>query len=83
MLVGVRVDVARMQPAPAPQPPLPKSSVASGEVSSPLSPESPETVQQEWQRTEEQKRKDEAAAGTGEREDKGGQAEASGGSTEV
>ena len=45
--------------------------------------ESPETVQQEGRQTEEQKRKDEAAAGTGEGEDKGGQAEASGARMEV
>ena len=82
-LVGVRVDVARMQAAPAPQPPSPTSSVASTEVSSLSSPESPETVQQEGRRTEEQKRKDEAAAGTGEGGDKGGQAEANGQRTGV
>ena len=40
-------------------------------------------MQQEGQRTEEQKRKDEAAAGAGEGEGKGGQAEASGEGTEV
>ena len=82
-LVGARVDVARMQAASAPQPPSPTSSAPSAEVSSPSSPETPETVQQEGRRTGEQKRKDEAAAWTGEGEDKGGQAEASGGRTEV
>ena len=64
-LVGVRVDVARMQAAPAPQPPSPTSLAASAVVLSPSSPESPGTVQQEGRRTEEQKRKEEAAAGTG------------------
>ena len=82
-LVEVRVDVARMQAHSAPQPPSPTSSATSAEVSSPSSPESPETVQQDGRRTEEEQRKDEAAAGTGEGEDKGGQAEASAGRTEV
>ena len=83
-LVGVRVDVARMQADSAPQHPSPTSSATSVEVSSSSSPESPETVQQEGRRKEEQKRKDEAAAGTGDwrrqgrasrgkwREDRGG-----------
>ena len=75
--------MARMQAASAPQPPSPTFSVASAQVSSPSSPESQETVQQEGRRTEEPKRKDEAVAGTGEGEGKGGQAEASGGRTEV
>ena len=65
-LVGVRVEVARMQADSAPQPPSPTSSAASAEVSSPSSPESPETVQREGPRTEGQQRKEEAAAGTGE-----------------
>ena len=82
-LVGMRVDVARMQADSAPQPPSATSSATSTEVSSPSSLESPETVQQEGRQTEEQQRKDEAAAGTGEGEDKGGQGEASGGRTEV
>ena len=82
-LGGVRGDVARMQAAPAPQPPSPTSLAASAEVSSPSSLKTPETVQQEGRQTEGQKGKDEAAAGTGEGEDKGGQAEASGGRTEV
>ena len=82
-LVGVRVDVVRMQADSALQPPSPTSSATSAEVSSPSSLESPETVQQEGRRTEEQQSKDEDAAGTGEGEDKGGQAEASGGRMEV
>ena len=82
-LVGVRVDLARMQADSAPQPPSPTSSAASAEVSSPSYPESLETVQREGPRTEEQQRKQEAAAGTGEGGNKGGQAEASGGRTEV
>ena len=82
-LVEVRVNVARMQAASAPQPPSPTSSATSAGLPSPSSPESPDTVQHEGRRTEEQKRKDEAAAGTGEGEDKGGQAEASRGRTEV
>ena len=71
-----------MQADSAAQPPLPTSSAASAEVSSPPSPESPETVQQEGPLTEEQQRKEEAVAGTGEGGDIGGQAEASGGRTE-
>ena len=76
--MGVRVNVAGMQAAPAPQPPSPTSSAASAVVSSPSSPESPETVQHEGR-----KRKDEAAAGTGQGGDTGGQAEASGEETQV
>ena len=72
-----------MQVAPALQLPSRTPSAAFAEVSSASSPESPETVQQEGRPTEEQKRKDEAAAWTGEGEDKGGQAEASGEGTEV
>ena len=82
-LVGVRVDLARMQADSAAQPPSPTSLTTSAAVSSPSSPESPETVQREGPPTEEQQRKDEAAAGTGVGGDKGGQAEASGGRTEV
>ena len=82
-LVRVRVDVARMRADSAPHPPSPTSSATSAEVSSPSSPETQETVQQEGRRTKEQKWKDEAAAGTGEGEDKGGQAEAGGEMTEV
>ena len=81
--MGVRVDLARMQADSAPQPPSPTSSAASAEVSSPSSPESPETVQREGPRMEGQQRKEEAAAGTGGGGDKGVQAEASGGRTEV
>ena len=77
-LVGVSVDVARMQAAPAPQPPSPTHSAASAVLSSPSSPKSPETVQPEGRRMEEQEQKGEAAAGTGEGGDKGGQAVASG-----
>ena len=52
-LVGVRVDVAQMQAAPAPQPPLlPAHSAAFAVVLSPLSPQSLETVRQEGRRTE-------------------------------
>ena len=82
-LVGVSVEVASMQVDSAPQPPSPTSSATSAEVSSPSSPESPETVQREGPRAEGQLRKEQAAAGTGEGGDKGGQAEASGGRTEV
>ena len=78
-LVRVRVQVARMQADSAPQPPSPTFT----EVSSPSSPESPLTVQREGPRAEGQQRKEEAAAGTGQGGDKGGQAEASGGRTEV
>ena len=79
----VTVGVARMQAAPAPQPPSPTPSVASAVVLSPSSLESPETVQQEARRTGEQKRKGEAAAGTGEGGDNGGQAVTSGDGAEV
>ena len=82
-LVGVRVEVVRKQADSAPQPPSPTSSATSAEVSSPSSSEGPETVQREGPRAEGQQRKEEAAAGTGEGGDKGGQAEASGGRTEV
>ena len=82
-LVGVGLEVARMRADSAPQPPPPTSSAASAEVSSPSSPESPETVQREGPRAKGQQRKEEAAAGIGEGGDKGGQAEASGGRTEV
>ena len=75
--------MARIQADPAPQPPSPTTLAASAEVSSPSSPESPGTVQREGPRTDGQQRRDEAAAGTGEGGDKGGQAEASGGRTEV
>ena len=80
---GMRVNVARMQAAPAPQPPSPTHSAASAVVSSPSSQESPETVQQEGRRTAEQERKGEAAAGTGQGGDKEGQALASGDGAEV
>ena len=76
-LVGVRVDVSQMQVAPAPQPPSPTHSAASAVVSSPSSQESPETVHQEGRQTQEQKRKGEAAAGTVDGGDQGGQAVAS------
>ena len=82
-LVGVRVQVARMQPDTAPQPPSTASSGTSEEVSSPSSPESPETVRREGPRAAGRQRGEGAAAGTGEGGDKGGQAEASGGRTEV
>ena len=82
-LVGVRVKVARIQADTALQPPSPTSSATSAEVSSPPSPESPETVRREPPRAEGQQRGEVAAAGTGEGGDKGGQAEASGGRTEV
>ena len=75
--------MAWMQAAAAPQPPSGTQSAASAVVSSPSSPESPETVQQKRRRTEELKRKGEAAAGTGEGGDKGGQAVASGEGAEV
>ena len=73
-LVGLRVEVARMQADSAPQATSPTSSAASAEVSSPSSSESPETVQREGPRAEGQQRKEEAAAGTGGEGDKGGQA---------
>ena len=82
-LVGVRVEVARMQADTAPQPPSLPSSATSAEVSSFSSPESPETVRREGPRAEGQLRGEEAAAGTGEGGDKGGQAEASGGRMDV
>ena len=82
-LVGLRVEVARIQADSALQPPSPTSSATSAELLSASSPESPETVQREGPRAEGQQRKEEAAAGTGEGGDKGGQAEASGGRTEV
>ena len=76
-LVGVRVYVARMQADSVPRPPSPTSSATSAEMSLPSFPESPESIQHEGGRTKEQKRKNEAVAGTGEGEDKGAQAEAS------
>ena len=82
-LVGVRAEVARMQADTARQPPPPSSSATSAEVSSPSSPESPEMVRREGPWAEGQQRGEGAAAGTGEAGDKGGQAEASGGRTEV
>ena len=51
-LVGVRVEVARMQADTAPQPLSPTCSASSLEVSSPSSPESPETVRREEPRAE-------------------------------
>ena len=82
-LVGVRVEVARMQADAAPQPPSPASSARSAEVSSRSSPESPETAWREGPRAAGRQRGEGAVAGTGEGGDKGGQAEASGGRTEV
>ena len=83
-LAGVRVHAGgRMQAEAAPQPPSPASSATSAEVSSPSSPESPETVWREGPRAAGRQRGEGAAAGTGEGGDKGGQAEASGGRTEV
>ena len=78
-LVGVRVEVARMQADTAPQLPSLAASAPSAEVSSPSSPESPETVQREGSQAAGRQRGEGAAAGTGE----GGQSEASGGRTEV
>ena len=52
-------------------------------MSSPSAPESSKTVKQEGRLAEEQQRKDEAAVGTGEEEDKGEQGEAGGGRTGV
>ena len=82
-LVGVRVEVAGMQADTAPQPPSRTSRATSAEMSSPSSPESLETVRRGGPRAEGQQRGEEAAAGTGEGGDKGGQAEASGGRMEV
>ena len=82
-LVCMRVEVARMQADAALSPPSQASSATSAEVSSPSSPESPETVQREGPRAAGRQRGEGAAAGTGEGGDKGGQAEASGGRTEV
>ena len=82
-LAGVRVELASMQADAAPQPPSPASSATSAEVSLPSSPESPETVRREGPREAGRQRGEGAAAGTGEGGDKGGQAEASGGRTEV
>ena len=82
-LVGVRIEVARMQADTAPQPPSPASSATSAEVSSPPCPESPETVWREGPRAAGRQRGEGAEAGTGEGGDKGGQAEASGGRTGV
>ena len=82
-LAGVRVEVARMQADAAPQPPFPAIWATSAEVSWPSSPESAETVRREGPRVAGRQRGEGAAAGTGEGGDKGGQAEASGGRTEV
>ena len=82
-LAGVRVEVARMQADAAPQPPLPASSATSAELSSPSCPEALETLRREGPRAAGRQRGEGAAAGTGEGGDKGGQAEASGGRTEV
>ena len=82
-LAGVRVEVARMQADAALQPPSPASSATSAEVSSPSSPQSLETVRREGPRAAGRQRGEGAAAGTGEGGDKRGQAEASGGRTEV
>ena len=49
--VGVRVNVARMQAAPPPLPPSATHLASSTVVSSPPSPESPETLQQEGRRS--------------------------------
>ena len=75
--------MARMQAASPPQPPSAAHSASSAVVLSPLSPESPETVQREGGRTRGQEQKNEAAAGTGEGGDKGGQAVAGGDRAEV
>ena len=64
-LVVVRVDVARMQAAPAPQPPSPMHPASSPVVSRPPSPESPETVQRE-------RRRRAGAEGRGHGRDRGG-----------
>ena len=82
-LVGVRVEVARMQAETAPQPPSPASSATSAEVPLPSSPDSPETVRREGPGAAGRQRGEGAAAGTGGGGHKGGQAEASGGRTEV
>ena len=79
---AVRAEVARMQADAAPQPPSPASSATSAEVSSPSSPESPETVGREGPSATGRQEEEGAAAGTGERGDRGGQAEASGGRAE-
>ena len=81
--MGMRVDLARMQAVPALQPPSPMHSATFAVVSAPSFSESPQPVQQEGRCTEEQKRKGEAAAETGEGGDKGGQAVASGEEAEV
>ena len=81
-LVGVRAEVARMQADAAPLPPSRASSATYAEVLSPSSPESPEMVRQEGPRATGRQRGEEAAAGTGEGGDRGGQAEASGGRAE-
>ena len=82
-MAGVRMEVARMQGDAAPQPPWLASLAKSAEVSSPCSPENPETVRQEGPRAAGRQRGEDAAAATGEGGEKGGQAEASGGRTEV
>ena len=82
-MVGVRVDVAKMQAAPPPLPPSPTHSASSAVVSSPPFPESQETVQQEGRRSEGQGRKGEATARTEEGGDKGGQAAAGGEGAEL
>ena len=51
-LVGVRVNVARMQAAAPPLLPSPTHSASSAVMSLPPSPESPETVQQEGRRSQ-------------------------------
>ena len=79
----MRVDLARMQAVPPPQPPSTTHSASSALVSSPASPESLETVQREGRQTQGQEQKGEASAGTGEGGDKGGQAVASGEGAEV
>ena len=79
----MRVDLARIQVAPPPQPPSTTHSASSALVSSPASPESLETVQREGRQTQGQEQKGEASAGTGQGLDKGGQAVASGEGAEV
>ena len=82
-LVGLRVNVAQMRAGLPLQPPSPTSSASSAVVLSPPSLEGPDTVQREGWRTQRQEQKGEAAAGTGQGGDKGGQAVATGEGAEV
>ena len=72
----VRAEVARMQAGAAPQPPSPAFSATCADLSSPLSPESPETVRREEPRATGWQRGEGAVVGKGEGGDKRGQAEA-------